>query len=208
MPVSKKARKKYVKKHVLDPALQTHVTRIMRETLTTVETGCLLKLRTGELSTDEIIAVHNLLNACSFMLIRRKRHEFKDMPVDDYYQQVFEANQAVVRAYRNKKDGKTSAYVFRGEEISLVLDTLEACCDLLREEVTKAPTHLVWDYFGGVLLRVGFDKQITKLEGERYVTPKQIDWVYEQAKIIAALPDKKRKAFMAEWGLVDVDDSM
>lgn len=141
MPVSKKRRNKpYKPKGVADLTFQARATAQLKQSMLLLETVSLMKLKFGKLDKEEIIAIHNLFNACQFMFARRRAlDEYKGWPLNDYYEQVQKANQAVQNAYVAKESGATTAYVFRGGDIDLVLDSVQACCDFLKIEVEKSP---------------------------------------------------------------------
>ncbi len=134
MPVSKKRRNKpYKPKGVADLTFQARATAQLKQSMLLLETVSLMKLKFGKLDKEEIIAIHNLFNACQFMFARRRAlDEYKGWPLNDYYEQVQKANQAVQNAYVAKESGATTAYVFRGGDIDLVLDSVQACCDFLK----------------------------------------------------------------------------
>lgn len=118
MPVSKKRRNKpYKPKGVADLTFQARVTAQLKQSMLLLETGSLMKLKFGKLDKGEILALHNLFNACQFMFARRRAlDEYKGWPLNDYYEQIQKANKAVLDAYVAKESGVTTAYVFRGCE--------------------------------------------------------------------------------------------
>lgn len=208
MPVSKKHRNKpYKPKGVADLTFQARVTAQLKQSMLLLETVSLMKLKFGKLDKEEIIALHNLFNACQFMFARRRAlDEYKGWPLNDYYEQIQKANKAVLDAYVAKESGVTTAYVFRGCDIDLVLDSVQACCDFLKIEVEKAPMLLTYDYFGGMLIRLGYDKTITKCnQYERYLSQDVINKVFEKAKQVCLMPTKQRQAFMRKWGIVEIN---
>lgn len=203
MPSSKnkrkngKAKKPYVPKGVFDPTFQARITKTIKNEILTTEIAALLKLRTGELTEDELLGIHHIFNTCTFFLGRHRQfdEELDARLANGYCDQLFEANTAIMRAYKNKVEGKTHSIVFRGEEIDLVLNTIQACSTLMKEAVERFPRGLVYDYVGGALLHGKYGAKI--LTGQkREVTNDIFNSIYKTAIRVLGLPDQQRQQFL------------
>ena len=189
--------KPYVPKGVFDPTFQARITKTIKNEILTTEIAALLKLRTGDLTEDELLGIHHIFNTCTFFLGRHRQfdEELDARLANGYCDQLFEANSAIIRAYKAKVEGKARDFVFRGEEIELVLNSIEASCKLMKDEIERFPRGLVYDYVAGALLHGKYGAKI--LTGQkREVTNDIFNSIYKTAIRVLGLPDQQRQQFL------------
>lgn len=206
MPKSKNKReKRYVPKGVIRPDIQTFITETVNTNLGLLETASLIKLRKGESTKEEMTAMHNLFNAVQFMIMRRRKWLFGD-DTEEYYNQVKTANAITLEAYARKEEGKTETYEFNDEQASFVLDTIEACTTLVKDEVKRAPLQFFYDFYGGILLRVGYANKEARIRGEELADEKTLAYAFKKAKELATLTPSQRRYFMEKWGIIELNE--
>lgn len=103
----------------------------------------------GEATDDHMHRIQDLLNWGSMLMFDRK-FKGQEQAVSEFYERHYAALDAQAAIIRRKRDGVTSRYIARAEELQALRDTCAELVDMLKEAMELAPQRTVREFLASI----------------------------------------------------------